>query len=85
MAAAATRAIHVHAAEPKAAGRDTWAEQVDEPYIAALGTVNRDYALLAEAAGRLGYKTIIVAAPHASAHLPAPCVSFRSSMLVAPR
>ena len=60
---------------------DTWAEQLDEPYIVALGTANRDYALLAEAAGQLGYKTIIVAGPHATAHIhPPPCVSFRSGL-----
>jgi glycosyltransferase involved in cell wall biosynthesis len=63
---------------------DTWAEQVDEPYIVALGTANRDYALLAEAAGQLGYKTIIVAGPHATAHIqPPPCVSFRSGLTLA--
>jgi glycosyltransferase involved in cell wall biosynthesis len=63
---------------------DTWAEQVDEPYIVALGTANRDYALLAEAAGQLGYKTIIVAGPHATAHIQPPaCVSFRSGLTLA--
>jgi len=60
---------------------DTWAEQLDEPYIVALGTANRDYALLTEAAGQLGYKTIIVAGQHATAHIqPPPCVSFRSGL-----
>lgn len=63
---------------------DTWAEQVDDPYIVALGTANRDYALLAEAAGQLGYKTIIVAGPHATAHIqPPPCVTFRSGLTLA--
>jgi glycosyltransferase involved in cell wall biosynthesis len=62
----------------------TWAEQADEPYLVALGTANRDYALLAEAAGQLGYKTIIVAGPHATAHIqPPPCVSFRSGLTLA--
>jgi len=63
---------------------ETWAEHSDEPYIVALGTANRDYALLADAAGQLGYKTIIVAGPHATAHIdPPPCVSFRSGLSLA--
>ena len=63
---------------------DTWAEQPDAPYIVALGTANRDYALLAEAAGQLGYTTIIVAGTHATAHIqPPPCVSFRSGLTLA--
>jgi glycosyltransferase involved in cell wall biosynthesis len=63
---------------------DSWAEQAEEPYIVALGTANRDYALLAEAAGQLGYKTIIVAGPHATAHIvPPPCVSFQSGLTLA--
>jgi len=62
----------------------TWTEQADDPYIVALGTANRDYALLAEAAGQLGYKTIIVAGTHATAHIQAPpCVSFRSNLTLA--
>jgi glycosyltransferase involved in cell wall biosynthesis len=62
---------------------DTWAEQNEEPYIVALGTANRDYALLVEAAGQLGYKTIIVAGPHATSHIqPPPCVSFRSGLTI---
>ena len=61
-----------------------WAEQPDAPYIVALGTANRDYALLAEAAGQLGYPTIIVAGQHATAHIePPPCVSFRSGLTLA--
>lgn len=60
---------------------DTWAEQPNEPYIVALGTANRDYALLAKAAGQLGYKTVIVAGPHATSHIEPPsCVSFRSGL-----
>ena len=62
----------------------TWTEQADDPYIVALGTANRDYALLADAAGQLGYKTIIVAGTHATAHIQAPpCVSFRSNLTLA--
>lgn len=62
----------------------TWTEQAEDPYIVALGTANRDYALLAEAAGQLGYKTIIVAGTHATAHIQAPpCVSFRSNLTLA--
>ena len=63
---------------------DTWLDQGDDPYIVALGTANRDYALLSEAAGQLGYKTIIVAGSHATAHIqPPPCVSFRSNLTLA--
>ena len=62
----------------------TWTEQAEDPYIVALGTANRDYALLADAAGQLGYKTIIVAGTHATAHIQAPpCVSFRSNLTLA--
>ena len=62
----------------------TWTEQADDPYIVALGTANRDYALLADAAGQLGYKTIIVAVTHATAHIQAPpCVSFLSNLTLA--
>lgn len=62
----------------------TWTEASDDPYIVALGTANRDYALLADAAGQLGYKTIIVAGTHATAHIQAPpCVSFRSNLTLA--
>ncbi len=62
----------------------TWTEASDDPYIVALGTANRDYALLAAAAGQLGYKTIIVAGTHATAHIQAPpCVSFRSNLTLA--
>ena len=61
----------------------TWNEHPDEPYIVALGTANRDYALLTDAAGQLGYKTIIVAGPHATAHIQPPsCVSFRSGLTI---
>lgn len=63
---------------------ETWTERSDEPYIVALGTANRDYALLAEAAGQLGYKTIIVAGAHAVENIQAPpCVSFRSGLTLA--
>lgn len=52
-----------------------------EPYIVALGTANRDYALLSQAAGELGYKTIIVAGKYATEHITPPaCVSFRSGL-----
>jgi glycosyltransferase involved in cell wall biosynthesis len=55
-----------------------------EPYIVALGTANRDYALLAEAAGRLGYRTIIVAGSHATRDIKAPpCVKFESGLSLA--
>jgi len=63
---------------------DIWTDELDDPYIVALGTANRDYALLSEAAGQLGYKTIIVAGTHATAHIQAPpCVSFRSNLTLA--
>lgn len=68
----------------KLPAEDTWAEEPDEPYIVAMGTANRDYALLAEAAGQLGYKTIIVAGTHATADIKPPaCVSFRSGLTLA--
>jgi glycosyltransferase involved in cell wall biosynthesis len=61
-----------------------WRERDEEPYIVALGTANRDYALLAEAAGQLGYKTIIVAGKHATEHIKAPpCVTFKSGLSLA--
>lgn len=69
-------------AEPPA--RDPWQEQHDEPYIVALGSANRDYRVLCEAAGELGYKTVIVAGPHAVAQItPPPSVSFRSGLSLA--
>jgi glycosyltransferase involved in cell wall biosynthesis len=69
-------------AEPPAMA--PWSEHGEEPYIVALGTANRDYALLAEAAGRLGYKTVIVAGQYATQDIKAPpCVSFRSGLSLA--
>lgn len=60
---------------------EPWSERDGEPYIVALGTANRDYRLLVEAVGQLGYKTIIVAGQHAVEDLtPPPCVSVQSGL-----
>ena len=47
-------------------------EDVDSPYLLAMGTANRDYALLFDAVRELGVRTIVVAGPHAVAHLDKP-------------
>lgn len=73
--------VHLSAAPPKNA---PWQESAGEPYIVALGTANRDYVLLSEAAGKLGYKTIIVSGQYATAHIQPPaCVSFQSNLSLA--
>lgn len=60
---------------------EPWSERDGEPYIVALGTANRDYRLLMEAVGELGYKTIIVSGQHAVEHLTPPaCVSVQSGL-----
>jgi len=70
--------VHLSAATPE---NESWQEQADEPYILALGTANRDYALLAEAVAGLGYKTIIVSGKHATEHIQAPAnVIFKSGL-----
>jgi glycosyltransferase involved in cell wall biosynthesis len=87
----ASRFVFVHlSAEPPPAqpwrerGGEPAGDTDVEPYIVALGTANRDYALLAQAAGQLGYKTIIVAGKHATEHIKAPaCVTFRSGLSLA--
>lgn len=40
-------------------------ECLDEPFILAMGSAQRDYSLLFEAVERLNLRTIVVAAPHA--------------------
>ncbi len=50
----------------------TIAEDVDSPYVLAMGTANRDYALLFEAVRELGFRTIVVAGPHAVENLDKP-------------
>lgn len=66
-------------AEPPA--RAPWSADEQAPYIVALGTANRDYAVLCAAAATLGYPTVIVAGRHATEHLaPPPCVTVRSGL-----
>jgi glycosyltransferase involved in cell wall biosynthesis len=61
--------------------REPWTDNPADPYIVALGTANRDYQVLCEAAGQLGYKTIIVAGKHATEHLAPPaCVTVKSGL-----
>ena len=50
----------------------TLAEDTDAPFVLAMGTANRDYALLFDAVRELGLRTIVVAGPHAVAHLDKP-------------
>lgn len=60
---------------------EPWSEHGEEPYIVALGTANRDYQVLCQAAGELGYKTVIVAGRHATEHLTPPaCVTIRTGL-----
>lgn len=70
--------VHLSAEPPPNA---PWQDPATEPYIVALGTANRDYPLLCQAVGELGYKTVIVAGSYATAHIvPPACVSFRSGL-----
>ena len=48
------------------------AEDVENPFILALGTANRDYRSLLDAVAGLGHRTVIVAGPHALAGLTLP-------------
>ena len=50
----------------------TLAEDLESPFVLAMGTANRDYALLFDAVRELGLRTIVVAGPHAVAHLDKP-------------
>ena len=47
-------------------------EDIDAPYVLAMGTANRDYALLFEAVRELGVRAIVVAGRHAVEHLDKP-------------
>lgn len=74
------RFVFVHLSTQKPTGA-LWDESAEEPYVVALGTANRDYRLLTEAVGKLGYKTIIVAGKYAVEHIEAPpCVTFLSGL-----
>lgn len=62
---------------------EIWEEHNEDPYILALGTANRDYALLTAAVAELGYKTIIVSGKYAIEHINAPkCVTFKSGLSI---
>jgi len=43
----------------------SYIEDTNEPFVVAMGSANRDYATLISAVAELGYKTIIIAPPHA--------------------
>ena len=47
-------------------------EDMATPYVLAMGTANRDYALLFDAVRELGVRTIVVAGKHAVEHLDKP-------------
>ncbi len=47
-------------------------EDIEAPYVLAMGTANRDYALLFQAVRELGVRTIVVAGRHAVEHLDKP-------------
>lgn len=72
--------VHLSASEPHT---ESWQEHLDEPYVLALGTANRDYALLTAAVAQLGYKTIIVSGAYAIEDIKAPaCVTFQSGLSI---
>jgi len=43
----------------------THAEETENPFVVAMGSAQRDYALLFEAVQRLNLRTIVIAGPHA--------------------
>jgi glycosyltransferase involved in cell wall biosynthesis len=47
-------------------------EDRERPFLVAMGSARRDYATLFEAVAALGYRTIVIAAPHAVAGLSVP-------------
>jgi glycosyltransferase involved in cell wall biosynthesis len=47
-------------------------EDTERPFVLALGSAQRDYRVLFAAVARLGYRTVVVAAPHAVSGLPVP-------------
>lgn len=47
-------------------------EQLTDPFVFAMGSAHRDYRLLFEAVGQLGYKTVVVAGEHATTGLAIP-------------
>ena len=65
--------------------RDTTvAEDSDAPYVLAMGTANRDYALLFDVVRELGMRTIVVSGAHAVQHLDKPAnVELRSGLTIA--
>lgn len=72
--------VHLSTSDPDL---EAWQERNDDPYVLALGTANRDYALLTTAVAQLGYKTIIVAGAYATEHINAPdFVIFKSGLSI---
>jgi glycosyltransferase involved in cell wall biosynthesis len=43
----------------------TQPEDLESPYVIAMGTANRDYPILFEVMRELGYRTIVISGPHA--------------------
>ena len=59
----------------------THTEEVDRPFLLAMGSAHRDYGILFEAVGRLGIPTLVVAGAHALNGLALPsCVEVRSGL-----
>jgi len=58
-------------------------EDTSNPFILAVGSAKRDYATFIEAVKKLGYKTIIITAPHALQNIPLPRnVSVKSNLSI---
>ena len=61
----------------------TVSEDRDSPFVLAMGSAHRDYRLLFSVLGEIGYRTIVVAAPHALAGLQVPSnVEVRSGLTI---
>jgi hypothetical protein len=59
----------------------TLTEDVDQPFLLAMGSAHRDYKSLFEAVGPLELRTLVVAGPHALQGLSIPrCVEVRSGL-----
>jgi len=62
----------------------TLTEDIDDPFILAMGTANRDYRALLDAVAQSGLRTVIVAGPHALDDLTVPAnVTVRSGLTLA--
>lgn len=59
----------------------TEAEELENPFILAMGSANRDYQTLFQAVEKLGIRTVVVAGQHAISGLNLPaCVELRSGL-----